>query len=233
MKTGILSPADDHQSNPHHVPEVGKGMMGGKTSDRRTIPLCTLHHVEYHNSGRETFSAAHNIDYELVISRLNKIYEEVCSSPVRDEPYIGFNISEIRLLKSVYECSMDFLMDEMPDINWNSAQQIKVYFHETYRLMLENVKITTFSDLAEQFPEGSTQKDLLTRITMYLRLKFSVKNYLDCILRHEVDGLVYLRDVNGVWRLPNKQPLSYNEEISNTITCMSPEISKYFKSNLQ
>ncbi len=33
----------------HHV--TGRGMGGSKRDDRDTIPMCTLHHSEYHNRG--------------------------------------------------------------------------------------------------------------------------------------------------------------------------------------
>lgn len=59
----------------HHVNPVGKGAKGSKTDDTRCIPLCTLHHLEYHQIGRDSFSKKHSIDYEYVIERLNKIYE--------------------------------------------------------------------------------------------------------------------------------------------------------------
>lgn len=61
-------------SDPHHVPEKGHGSKGAKTSDRRCIPLCSTHHKETHNSGRETFAAKYGIDYEPIIERLNQIY---------------------------------------------------------------------------------------------------------------------------------------------------------------
>jgi len=65
-----------HQSDPHHVPEVGKAAMGMKTSDLRAIPLCHYHHNSYHQIGRESFRLKYDLDYEFIISGLNKIWEE-------------------------------------------------------------------------------------------------------------------------------------------------------------
>ena len=62
-------------SDPHHVPLKGHSGKGTKTDDTRTIPLCHLHHVEYHNSGRDTFSTEHRLDYESTIKRLNTAWE--------------------------------------------------------------------------------------------------------------------------------------------------------------
>jgi len=64
-----------NRSDPHHVPEKGKGGKGMVASDYRVIPLCRVHHREAH-LGRETFAEKHSFDYEMVISRLNTLYKE-------------------------------------------------------------------------------------------------------------------------------------------------------------
>ena len=64
------------ECDPHHVNEKGKGGIGTKCSDYRAIPLCHAHHVEVHQVGRDSFADEYGLDYETVISRLNKIWEE-------------------------------------------------------------------------------------------------------------------------------------------------------------
>lgn len=63
-------------SDPHHVPEKGHGAKGMKCSDYRAIPLCHLHHTEYHQHGRETFAIKYDLDYEQLIGFLNNHYKE-------------------------------------------------------------------------------------------------------------------------------------------------------------
>lgn len=60
----------------HHVNKKGHGSMGSKTDDRRCIPLCVLHHNEVHQIGAKTFALKYELDYEIVIEALNRLYEE-------------------------------------------------------------------------------------------------------------------------------------------------------------
>jgi hypothetical protein len=63
-------------SDPHHIPEEGRGGKGLKCSDYRAIPLCHSHHLEYHNGGKQTFAAKYELDYEELISAYNKWWRE-------------------------------------------------------------------------------------------------------------------------------------------------------------
>lgn len=58
----------------HHVREKGKGGIGTKPSDRRTVPLCRKHHDFYHQQGRANFERDFAIILEYEIERLNKAY---------------------------------------------------------------------------------------------------------------------------------------------------------------
>ena len=62
-------------SDPHHIAPDGCGGKGIKTSDKRAIPLCHYHHVEYHNIGKHSFAAKHELDYDVIIEALNASYE--------------------------------------------------------------------------------------------------------------------------------------------------------------
>jgi len=63
--------------DPHHCPKKGHGSTSSKTDDTRCIPLRHDLHVELHQTGKETFSRKYELDYEDVVSRLNKIWEEM------------------------------------------------------------------------------------------------------------------------------------------------------------
>lgn len=67
-------PSMEFQSDPHHIPKKGHGAVGMKTCDSRTIPLCRLHHNQYHQLGRETFEESHNLNYEYIINKLQEAY---------------------------------------------------------------------------------------------------------------------------------------------------------------
>lgn len=57
--------------DPHHVKTVGAG--GG---DADLVPLCRLHHQEFHDMGRETFSHQHNIDLPRMAKLLHDHWAE-------------------------------------------------------------------------------------------------------------------------------------------------------------
>lgn len=63
-------------AEPHHIPKDGNSGKGTKTDDIRAIPLCHIHHVEYHNNGKQSFAQKYNLNYEYIIERLNKIWEK-------------------------------------------------------------------------------------------------------------------------------------------------------------
>lgn len=70
-------------SNPqaHHENPQGKGGKGIKTDDTRAIPLCPLHHGERHQIGKKSFAKKHKLNYEQVISELNRIYMHQTEQP--------------------------------------------------------------------------------------------------------------------------------------------------------
>lgn len=73
-------------TEPHHWNEEGHGGMGTKCSDYRAIPLCSHHHRDFHDHGRETFMLNYGIewqDIESMITWLNNFYKEnICRQPI-------------------------------------------------------------------------------------------------------------------------------------------------------
>ena len=51
----------------HHVKT--KGAFG---SDKQTIPLCAIHHNEFHRSGVNTFARKYGLDYDKLIRETNE-----------------------------------------------------------------------------------------------------------------------------------------------------------------
>ena len=52
--------------DPHHIrkgiPDEDKGGMGEQPHDKWAVPLCRVHHTEYHNIGHDTFEAKHGLN---------------------------------------------------------------------------------------------------------------------------------------------------------------------------
>ena len=90
-----------------------------------------------------------------------------------------------------------------------------------WKIDLHSLKIKVLESKLEEmedynYPEGATEE--LTMFVEWMKLKYTIKNYLDCIMRHEEEnGKVYLRDVDGTLMMPNKQPLPYSPDITKAI----------------
>ena len=54
------------------VAHVGRRGMGQKSSDRETIPLCSLHHREQHRIGLRQFQASYELDIAGLVAALNE-----------------------------------------------------------------------------------------------------------------------------------------------------------------
>lgn len=54
------------QSDPHHIPTRGAGGV-----DKDTVPLCRVHHDEWHSTGEHTFAAKYDVDLRAVAAALH------------------------------------------------------------------------------------------------------------------------------------------------------------------
>lgn len=131
--------------------------------------------------------------------------------------FIEFNIDDIRALKVDYEEQIICILELLPDLNWYSRLEVKNYFLEEYGLTLPDVKISTLRSFRENLDHDcDLYSDLTGLIELYTR-RYTLKNYIDCILRHEDMGIVPLRAVNGELRLPNKQPIPNCPDLTECI----------------
>ncbi len=139
--------------------------------------------------------------------------------------WISFDIPRLELLREEYEEALAYAMNEMPPVNWNSPKQIKELFKDRYNITLESVKI---AELKSHF-RGSDHNDevdqAITGAITILSQKAVLRNYFDCILKHQVGGRLNLRDVDGIWRMPNKQPIWTNKDIWSCVTGISPSLA--------
>lgn len=136
----------------------------------------------------------------------------------RSKTYIEFDMPAIYELESSIDATIDFLLAELPDINWSSRLDVKDYFLAEHRLYLESIKISELilinSTIQDEYSE---LKNVLTLFIEYLKLKYLKRNYIDCILRHNINGKMYLREVSGQLVYPNKRPISYSTHITDCI----------------
>lgn len=135
-----------------------------------------------------------------------------------DRPYTVWDMNKVKSLREAFVGQMAFIKSMLPAAEWDSPKQVLDYFQNVLEITVENVKIAHLSEVLHQLDHDSFEYDVLNGYIMYLKLKWSVQNYLDCIIRHEINGRVNLRLHQGKWVLPNKRPLSGSPEI---IECMT------------
>lgn len=136
---------------------------------------------------------------------------------VDEAPHIEWDMDKIHDLKQQYDENMQLIKEMLPDINWDSPKAVKNYFNKVLEIPIENGRIEHLSGFLTQYDHDSEEYDTLNGYLMYLKLKWAVMNYLDCIIRHQENGRVYLRHHQGKWVLPNKRPLSGSPEIMECI----------------
>jgi hypothetical protein len=145
-------------------------------------------------------------------------------------PYIVFDVGKVQQLKAEFDASLTFTRSLLPPINWNSQKQIIGYFEREFGIILENTRIKTIAGQQSVYAQDPDLFDLFTGLLQYLKLKAILVNYIHCILKHLDGDCLYLREVDGVWKMPNKQPLPEHSEIISCIKRFSAELIPHFSS---
>lgn len=124
-----------------------------------------------------------------------------------------FDIDEINDLKTCYQQTIESILDELPDVNWNSPIETKAYFSDNYGIQLKSVQIEELQKARNliQSEEGFIVKEQeqleeeLNGVIELYKLKYTIRNYLDNIIKHNKNGVIELREINGELRMPNKR----------------------------
>ena len=133
---------------------------------------------------------------------------------MESKPYIDWDIEEVKALKAFLTENMRLIKEFLPEgVNWDSPKQVKEFVTNKLGIVMEDVKIETLKGVMEKLDHDSESFDIINGYDMYLRQKYSISNYLDCVLKHHESGRVYLRHHEGQWVLPNRRPLSGSPEI--------------------
>ncbi len=142
--------------------------------------------------------------------------------------YVDFDIDEIKELQDNYILTKEFILTTLPDINWDSRLEVYDYFIKEHNIGLQSLKISELKDILEAYNENDVYfefaqeideaKEVLEGFITYLKTKYEIRNYTQCILRHQVDGRIFLREIDGKLLMPNKQPLVYSQNIIDCIT---------------
>ena len=130
---------------------------------------------------------------------------------------VSVNLEMVESLKNMYQASEAIILEMMPEVNWNSTQQVKKYFNDTYWMNLPDTKIETLKALRDLEEHTSDCFNDLTGLIELYKTKYILKNYLNCLLTHGSTGYVTLLEEKGRYVLPNHQPLPQADEIAECI----------------
>lgn len=147
--------------------------------------------------------------------------------------YIKFDIIAIKQYQEDLLCTIQFIKDELPDVNWNSQVETRQYFADRFDIILHSQTISGLKELVEttneeeyiEYPEEAIE--LLTGLIELKKLQSEDRNYLQNILKHEQKGKVLLRYADNNYVMQNKRPLPYSKAIVECIVSCSSEVVDY------
>jgi hypothetical protein len=131
-------------------------------------------------------------------------------------PNIQFDIGKVIKLGNHYTITMTYIYFDLP-VNPKSPKKIKEYFWEKHSIVIGNTQLRTLMLLQERLSTTHDAYDVLTGIIEYNKLRYTIKNYLDCILKHHINGKINLVKVDGHLVMPNGRPLPKSPEILECI----------------
>lgn len=163
---------------------------------------------------------------------------------MQEQPsYLQFDMDEVNDLEYCYQETLDFLLDQLPDVNWNSRLEVKDFFESEYNLTIISLKISYLKEVCSfledkidtcpydlEIDNADEAVETLKLLIEYYKTKYAMKNYIRCIQYHEKGGRIYLRDE---LLMPNKQPLPYSPDIISCITATnSSQINQHYEGNI-
>ena len=135
-----------------------------------------------------------------------------------DEAFIDYDTKKLEDVRQSYLFCQGYIKGELPnECDWDRPTEVKKYLKKSFAIELNSVKISHVSSFLDGLDHDSPAFDCINGYVLYLKIKYTLKNYIDCIFRHQESGRVLLRWVNGNWVLPNKQPISENPEIKECV----------------
>ena len=145
----------------------------------------------------------------------------------KNEAYIQFDMASIISYQNDLLSTIEFIKDELPDVNWNSTVETIYHFSHEYNIMLHSTKIAELKVVLEQSEEDDyyeyaenieDAKEVLTGLIELKKLQSSIRNHTQNIIKHaDKNGYYPLRLVDGVWLQQNKRSISYDPNIQECV----------------
>jgi hypothetical protein len=137
----------------------------------------------------------------------------------RQAEWVEFDLKKVNELKEMYLDAMGYIQNGLSHINLNARKDILNFFEKSFKIKLKSTKIEEVSKHIHHFGKDSEEADLITGIVYYMKMKYTIKNYLDYIIKHE--GRIVLSPMFGKLMFNSIQPLPKSPEILDCITASS------------
>ena len=127
------------------------------------------------------------------------------------------------LLYTMQEIAEEFPFDPV------SNKQVKRHF-ENFGIYLEDLRIMSLQSLVYRLHDEDSNYYLLTGLIEYYRIKYLLRNYVNHVLKRQINGLYHLREESGKLLMQNKRPLPYSDSLLSCVTSTNvPQIQKDLK----
>ena len=138
--------------------------------------------------------------------------------------WIQFDMASIIAYQNDLKSTISFILDELPDVNWNSLLETREYLLSNHNIYTRSLRIIDLFELKEnleqeEYPEDIDEaREVLTGLIELKKLQFSIRNYTQNIIKHaDEHGYYPLRLVDGVWLQQNKRSISYDPNIQECV----------------
>lgn len=142
--------------------------------------------------------------------------------------WIEVNIDKLTLEKEELMHTMQEIAEDFP-FDPISNKQVKHYF-ERFGIYLPDLRIITLETLAYRCHEEDDNYYILTGLSEYYKIKYLLKNYVNHVLKKQVNGLYHFREESGKLLMQNKRPLPYSDVLlSCVISTNVPQVQQRLK----
>ena len=131
-------------------------------------------------------------------------------------PVLTVDIAKLEALKKVYDDAMEFIEIGLPNVDLSSRKDVLNFFEKTFRIELKSVRIAELSEYIYKYGENSEERDMIQGIVYFLKMKYSLKNYIIPMIERAPEVELAIR-FNRV-EMHNHQPLPQSPEVLECIT---------------
>ncbi len=148
-----------------------------------------------------------------------------------EQVWIRFDLEKLKQLHLDLILTSAHIKQELPYVNWDSTNEVKKYFKETFDITLDSRKIVELVKYLHRFNEGSKEREIIQGLIYYYKIHYTIKNYLKAVINQaQKDGTYLVRDAMfGTYTMYNRQPLPLSKELTECIIDYHEALSNIYE----